>query len=54
MKRGVRVPCMARWPGKIPAGTKLNGIRGHQDLFSALASAAGIKDVADQMRKEKQ
>ncbi len=51
---GVRVPCMARWPGKIPAGTKLNGIQGHQDLFTTLASAAGIKDVAGQMMEEKQ
>ncbi len=51
---GVRVPCMVRWPGKIPAGTKLNGIQGHQDLFTTLASAAGIKDVGDQIMNEKQ
>jgi len=50
---GVRVPCMVRWPGKIPAGTKLNGIQGHQDLFTTLASAAGIKDVADRIMEEK-
>ena len=50
---GVRVPCMVRWPGKIPAGTKLNGIQGHQDLFTTLASAAGIKDVTDQIMEEK-
>lgn len=51
---GVRVPCMVRWPGKIPAGTKLNGIQGHQDLFTTLASAAGIKDVGDQIMNEKE
>jgi len=50
---GVRVPCMASWPGKIPAGTKLNGIQGHQDLFTTLASAAGIPDVAARMMRQK-
>ncbi|QDT65980.1 arylsulfatase [Calycomorphotria hydatis] len=50
---GVRVPCLARWPGKIPAGTKLNGIQGHQDLFTSLATAAGIDDVAAQVMQEK-
>ena len=50
---GVRVPAMVRWPGKIPAGTKLNGIQGHQDLFTTLAAAAGVPDVADRVMKEK-
>ena len=50
---GVRVPAMARWPGKIPAGTKLNGIQGHQDLFTTLAAAAGVPDVAERVMKEK-
>ena len=51
---GIRVPCMARWPGKIPAGTKLNGIQGHQDLFTVLAAAAGVPDVAGRIMEEKQ
>ncbi|WP_231745220.1 MULTISPECIES: arylsulfatase [Microbulbifer] len=50
---GVRVPMMARWPGKIPAGRELNGIQGHQDLFTTLATAAGVDDVVEQMREEK-
>lgn len=50
---GVRVPCMVRWPGKIPAGTSLNGIQGHQDLFTTLAAAAGVDNVADRVMKEK-
>lgn len=50
---GVRVPCMVRWPGKIPAGQKLNGIQGHQDLFTTLASAAGVPNVAEKMMREK-
>ena len=51
---GVRVPMMARWPGKIPAGTKLNGIQGHFDVFTTLAAAAGVPDVAEKMIEEKQ
>jgi arylsulfatase A-like enzyme len=51
---GVRVPCMARWPGKIPAGSKLTGIQGHQDLFTVLAEAAGIPDVTARVLEEKQ
>ena len=50
---GVRVPCMVRWPGQIKPGTKLNGIQGHQDLFTTLSKAAGIDDVAKQVMKEK-
>ncbi|WP_197473783.1 sulfatase-like hydrolase/transferase, partial [Oleiphilus sp. HI0066] len=39
---GVRVPTMVRWPNKIKAGTKLNGIQAHQDLFTTLATAGGV------------
>jgi arylsulfatase A-like enzyme len=51
---GVRVPCMARWPGKIPAGTALNGIQGHQDLFTVIAEAAGVNNVQERILEEKQ
>ncbi len=50
---GVRVPTLVKWPGVIPAGQILNGIQGHQDLFTTLASAAGVKDVNEKMIKEK-
>ncbi|MGL4855631.1 arylsulfatase [Plesiomonas sp.] len=50
---GVRVPMLARWPGHIPAGSVLNGIQGHQDLFTTLAAAAGEPNVADTMMKQK-
>jgi len=50
---GVRVPCIARWPGRIPAGTVLNGIQGHQDLFTTLAVAAGVQNVAERIMEEK-
>ncbi|WP_394177010.1 arylsulfatase [Thalassotalea litorea] len=50
---GVRVPSMIRWPGKFKAGAVLNGIQGHQDMFTSLAAAAGVKDVAKDMMDEK-
>ena len=49
---GVRVPMMARWPGKIPAGSKRNGIQAHQDLFTTLAAAAGVENVAEYVMEE--
>jgi arylsulfatase A-like enzyme len=32
-----RVPCVVRWPGRIPAGRVLNGIVSHNDWFTTLA-----------------
>ncbi|MCT4373406.1 arylsulfatase [Yangia mangrovi] len=51
---GVRVPSMIRWPGHLPEGEILNGIQGHQDMFTSLAAAAGIEDVAAEVMEEKQ
>lgn len=45
-----RVPCMVRWPGRIPAGTTLNGIVSHADWFVTLLAAAGDPDVADRLK----
>jgi arylsulfatase A-like enzyme len=50
---GVRVPLLVRWPGHIPAGGVRNGIQAHMDLFTTLAAAAGIPDVAAQMASER-
>jgi arylsulfatase A-like enzyme len=52
---GVRVISMLRWPGVIEPNQVLNGIQGHQDMFTSLAAAAGIEDVAEKvMEEEKQ
>ena len=40
---GVRVPCVIRWPGKIPAGRVSNEIQSHEDLYVTLAAAAGTQ-----------
>lgn len=48
---GVRVPMLIRWPAQIPAGKVSNGIQDNTDLFTTLAAAAGLPNVAEQLRK---
>ncbi|WP_115718836.1 arylsulfatase [Gallaecimonas mangrovi] len=50
---GVRVISMLKWPGVIKSGQILNGIQEHQDMFTTLADAAGVKDVRAEMIKDK-
>ena len=50
---GVRVPMMVRWPGQIPPGRELDGIQAHMDIFTTLASAAGVKNVAAKILEER-
>ena len=49
---GVRVPILARWPARIKAGSVSNGIQDHTDLFTTLAAAAGVPDVADRSPRQ--
>lgn len=44
---GVRVPFIAWWPGKIPAGQVINGMQAHMDVLPTLAAAAGIPNAAE-------
>jgi len=39
---GLRVPMIARWPGKIPPGIVNNSIAGTIDVFPTILNAAGI------------
>ena len=48
---GWRVPAFIRWPGKIKAGTVLNGIVSHIDMFPTLLAAAGDPDVTQRLLK---
>ncbi|MCZ6739966.1 MAG: arylsulfatase [Actinobacteria bacterium] len=45
-----RVPCVVRWPGHIPEGTVLTGMASHLDWFTTLLAAAGVEDIAEQLR----
>jgi len=49
---GVRVPLLVSWPARIPAHKVSNGIQDHTDLFTTLAAACGVEDVAAKLRKE--
>jgi arylsulfatase len=46
-----RVPCVARWPGKFPAGKVVNDIMAHQDWFTTLIAAAGEPDIVAKLKK---
>lgn len=46
---GVRVPCLIKWPGHIPAGREGNGIQSHEDLYVTLAAAAGLPDLKEKL-----
>ena len=39
----MRVPCIMRWPGKIPAGSTNHGIASTIDFFETFAELAGVK-----------
>ena len=51
MEGGFRVPCIARWPGKIPADTVQNGIMSGLDWFPTFLAAAGNPNITDQLLK---
>ena len=48
---GWRVPAFVRWPGKIKAGSVLNGIVSHQDWLPTLLAAAGEPGIKEKLLK---
>jgi len=44
---GVRVPCVMKWPAKIPAGKVSHGIAANMDLLPTFAALAGAKVPAN-------
>jgi arylsulfatase A-like enzyme len=46
---GWRVPAFIRWPGKIKAGSVLNGIVTHQDMLPTLLAAAGEPAIKEKL-----
>jgi arylsulfatase len=51
LEGGFRAPCIARWPGKIPAGKVENGIFSGLDWFPTLLAAAGNTTIIDDLQK---
>lgn len=46
---GQRVPMIARWPGRIPAGVVSDGLGMNTDLFSTLLDGAGVPAPSDRL-----
>jgi len=46
---GVRVPCIARWPGKVPAGAESTAIFATLDFLPTFAALAGGSVPADRV-----
>ena len=44
---GIRVPMIAHWPGKVPAGTETNHISAFYDVLPTLCDVAGIEKPED-------
>ncbi len=44
-----RVPCVMRWPLKIPAGVVTNDICSHLDMLPTLLAVAGESDIKDRL-----
>jgi arylsulfatase A-like enzyme len=51
MEGGFRVPCIARWPGKIPADTVQNGLMSGLDWFPTFLAAAGNTTISADLLK---
>ena len=51
MEGGFRVPCIARWPGHIPADSVQNGIFSGLDWFPTFLTAAGNPNITEQLLK---
>src|SRR5689334_25356262 len=47
---GFRVPCIIRWPGKVPAGRVENGIFSGLDWFPTFVAAAGDSNIVDELK----
>ncbi len=48
---GFRVPLLVRWPGKVKAGSKFNGIVSHEDWMPTFAAAVGETELVEKMKK---
>jgi len=51
MEGGFRVPCILRWPGKVPADSIQNGIFSGLDWFPTLVAAAGNDQITEQLKQ---
>jgi arylsulfatase len=53
LEGGFRVPCILRWPGKVPAGKVENGVISGLDWFPTLCAAAGNPKIVEELQQGK-
>ena len=53
LEGGFRVPCLVRWPGKVPQGKVENGIFSGLDWFPTFLALAGNPGIRDELLKGK-
>jgi len=46
---GMRMPCVARWPGRVPAGSVCSEIASTMDLLPTCAALAGVSPPEDRV-----
>ena len=49
LEGGIRVPFVACWPGRLPAGAVRHGMASALDLFPTLSLLAGAKESPDRL-----
>ncbi|MGO9597317.1 MAG: arylsulfatase [Isosphaeraceae bacterium] len=54
MEGGFRVPCIIRWPGKVPAGRVENELISGLDWFPTFVAASGNPDIVEELKQGKQ
>ncbi len=54
MEGGFRVPCIVRWPGKVPAGKVENGLFSGLDWFPTFVAAASNPSIVEELKQGKQ
>jgi len=54
MEGGFRVPCIVRWPGKVPAGKVENGLISGLDWFPTFVAAAGNPSIVEELKQGRQ
>jgi arylsulfatase len=53
LEGGMRVPCIVRWPGKVPAGRVENQLMSGLDWFLTFVAAAGDATIVDALKQGK-
>ncbi len=53
LEGGFRVPCILRWPGKVPAGKVENSVISGLDWFPTFCAAAGNPKIVEELQEGK-